>query len=75
MNHVRNSMLCCLPYCPRFAHEPVHEIYDSEDLSFRKSCNFEHHSIDVASEGHIKQKLTEVFPRILEPLVGPLSDR
>lgn len=53
MNHMRNSMLNSLPDDPRFAQEPVHEIYDSVYLSFCKACNFEHHGIDVASEGQI----------------------
>ena len=68
-------MLCRLPDCPRFAHEPVDEIDNAEDLSLGEAGDFEHDGVYVAPERHVKQELAKVSPRVLEPLVGPLCGR
>ena len=75
VDHMRNSVLGRLPDGPRFAHEPVDEIDDTEDLSLGEAGNFKHDGVDVAPERHVEQELAKVFPRVLEPLVSPFGCR
>ena len=75
VDHVGDAMFGGLPSNPRFATEEVENSNQSVKLALREARYLEHHGVCVASKGQIKQELTEVFPRIVEPLHGPLCHR
>ena len=75
VDHVGDAMFGGLPGDPRFATKVVENSDQSVELALREARYLEHHGVGVASKGQVKQELTEVFPRIVEPLQGPLCHR